>query len=59
MDSPTTNSTGRLRLERLALLARHDSGALSPAVFQVVRDLEIAIAWREHATATRTEGGVR
>lgn len=55
----TAGSTSALRLERLALLARHDCGALAPAVFEVIRDLETAIAWREHAQSPRAEGGVR
>jgi hypothetical protein len=28
--------------------ARHDSGAISPAVFSVVRMLETELAWRQH-----------
>ena len=28
--------------------ARHDSGAISPAVFSVIRMLETEIAWRQH-----------
>ncbi len=51
---PTTfSSTSRLRLERLMLLARHDSGAITPAIFKVVRDLETDISWAEHRKAVR------
>jgi len=28
--------------------ARHDSGAISPAVFSVIRMLETEISWRQH-----------
>jgi hypothetical protein len=48
-ESPITfASTSLLRLERLMLLARHDSGALTPATFKVVRQLETEISWAEH-----------
>jgi hypothetical protein len=46
--SVTTPSTAALREERTWLLARHDSGAISPATFNVVRSLEVDIAWAEH-----------
>jgi hypothetical protein len=41
-------STSWLRLDRLMLLSRHDCGALPPAVFNIVKKLEIELAWREH-----------
>jgi len=45
MDLPTTfSSTDLMRLERASLLARYDNGALSSAVFAVIRKLEIEIA---------------
>jgi len=28
--------------------ARHDSGAISPAVFSVIRMIETELAWRQH-----------
>jgi hypothetical protein len=28
--------------------ARHDGGAISPAVFSVIRMIEIELAWAEH-----------
>jgi hypothetical protein len=46
--SATTPSTAALRDERTWLLARHDSGALTPATFKIVRSLEVEIAWAEH-----------
>jgi hypothetical protein len=45
MDLPTTfSSTDLMRLERASLLARYDNGALSSAVFAVIRKLDIEIA---------------
>ena len=41
-------STAWLRIERLMILARHDSGAINPATYQVIRGLEIEISWGEH-----------
>jgi hypothetical protein len=38
----------RFRFELEQLRARYDSGAVSPAVYQVVRKLETEIAWAEH-----------
>ena len=46
--SVTTPSTAALREERTWLLARHDSGALTPATFKIIRGLESDIAWAEH-----------
>ena len=54
----TLGSTDLLRLERASLLARYDNGALSSAVFAVIKKLEVEIAWRQHAKLLRTEGGV-
>lgn len=48
-----TPSTAALRDERIWLLARHDSGAITPAVFKVVRTIEIDIAWTEYRGAQR------
>src|SRR5262249_27769815 len=53
----TLGSTALLRLERASLLARYDNGALSAAVFAVLKKLEIEIAWRQHAKLLRTEEG--
>ena len=44
----TFPSTSWLRLERLMILARHDSGAVSPATFKVIRAIETDISWAEH-----------
>jgi hypothetical protein len=53
----TSDSTAALRVERAWLLARYDSGAVSPATLKVIRSLECDIAWREHAQRLRDEGG--
>jgi hypothetical protein len=37
-----------LRDELTALRARHDSGAVPPATYNVVKELETEIAWCEH-----------
>jgi hypothetical protein len=34
--------------------ARHDSGAISPAVFSVIRMIETEIAWRQHTHGVRS-----
>ena len=31
-----------------ALRARYDGGAVSPAIYKVVREIEIELAWAEH-----------
>jgi hypothetical protein len=50
MLSPLTlGSTDLLRLERASLLARYDHGAMSVAVYSVLKQLEIELAWRQHA----------
>jgi hypothetical protein len=38
----------QLRFELEQLRTRYDSGAVSPAVYQVVRELETEIAWAQH-----------
>jgi hypothetical protein len=37
-----------LRAELALLRARYDSGAVAPAVYQVIRQIETHIAWIEH-----------
>jgi hypothetical protein len=44
----TLTSTSWLRLDRLMVLSRYDCGALPLAVFNIIRDIEIEIAWIEH-----------
>jgi hypothetical protein len=46
--STTASSTAALRSELAALRARYDDGAVSPAVYQIIRQIESDIAWAEH-----------
>jgi hypothetical protein len=41
--------TQLLRFELAQLRARYDDGAVSPAVYQVIREIETQLAWREHS----------
>jgi hypothetical protein len=47
----TAASTARLRDELGWLRARHDEGAVAPCVYRVIKQLEVELAWREHAKA--------
>jgi hypothetical protein len=38
-----------LRAELASLRARYDSGAVSPGVYAIIRQLEIELAWHEHS----------
>jgi hypothetical protein len=49
----TTGSTAALRSELAALRARYDDGAISPAVFAVIREIETDISWAEHRREVR------
>jgi hypothetical protein len=46
-------SVAALRSHLMLLRARHDNGAVSPAVYRVIRDIEIDIAWAEYESANR------
>jgi hypothetical protein len=48
MQSSQQLHVGRLRAQLAALRARYDDGAVSPAVYKVIRELEIELAWAEH-----------
>jgi hypothetical protein len=37
-----------LRMEWQMLRARYDDGAMSPAIYNVIKELETDIAWLEH-----------
>jgi hypothetical protein len=50
-------STASLRDELAWLRARHDSGAVAPAVFRLIKRLETELAWRQHAQTLRIEEG--
>jgi hypothetical protein len=43
-----------LRDQLAALRARHDSGAMPAATYDVIQQLEIEIAWHEHRAGTET-----
>jgi hypothetical protein len=43
-----TPKTADLRAELALLRARYDSGAVSPAIYRVIREIETALAWAEH-----------
>jgi hypothetical protein len=42
------NDAGLLRDQLQAVRARHDSGAVSPAMYATIKQLEQDIAWAEH-----------
>ena len=42
-----------LREQRIWILSRHDSGALAPQVFVIIKFLECEIAWREFKDGRR------
>ena len=44
----TDNQQQQLQFELEMLRARYNSGAISPAVYQVIRKLETELAWHEH-----------
>jgi hypothetical protein len=52
----TATSTADLRAELHWLRARHDGGAVAPAVYRLIRQLESELAWREHAEHTDPRG---
>jgi hypothetical protein len=45
-----------LRAERFALLARYDGGAMAPAVFERLKEIEIALSWAQHYDAKVPNG---
>jgi hypothetical protein len=47
----------RLRAELAHLRARYDYGAVSPAVFEVIKEIETRVAWIEHHRATEQDVG--
>ena len=42
-----------LRTDLAALRARYDGGAVSPALYKVIRQLETDLAWSEHHQVQR------
>jgi hypothetical protein len=52
--NPTPRSQAqKLRAELAILISRYDSGAVSPAVYAVIRAIESDIAWLEHRGQVR------
>ena len=49
----TAASTARLCDELAWLRARYDTGAVAPAVYSVIKDIETELAWRLHAQHPR------
>ncbi len=47
------SSTAELRAELAVLRARYDGGAVSPAIYAVIRSIETTIAWAEHRQVRR------
>jgi hypothetical protein len=47
-----------LRDELEALRARHDTGAVPAATYDVIRELETTIAWAEHRARSGYRKGV-
>jgi hypothetical protein len=45
----------RLRAELAHLRARYDDGAVSPAIFKVIRKIETEIAWLNHTAKEENE----
>jgi hypothetical protein len=46
-------STAAMRRDLALLRARYDSGAVQPGVYEIIRAIEIEIAWAEHADVER------
>ena len=53
MSSKHESRAQRARTELALLRARYDGGAISPAVFAVIKNLECEIAWLEHMERAR------
>jgi hypothetical protein len=53
MSSKDERQAQRARTELALLRARYDGGAISPAVFAVIKNLECEIAWLEYQERTR------
>jgi hypothetical protein len=51
--------TQRLRAELDYLRARYDHGAVAPAVYQIIKEIERDIAWCEHRAETTAGCGRR
>ena len=47
----------RLRAELEHLRARYDGGQVSPAVYQIIKELETRVGWIDHHRATEQDVG--
>jgi hypothetical protein len=56
MNSRSKNNVATLRAELQLLRNRYDCGAVSPAIYAVIREIEIEIGWSEHGSKTRRTG---
>jgi hypothetical protein len=45
---PKAVQAAELRWQLLQLRARYDTGAVAPATYKVIRELETDISWLEH-----------
>jgi hypothetical protein len=53
-EQPTAAPTTRaLREERMFLLSRYDSYAMAPAIYKILRDLEVELSWRQYRREER------
>jgi hypothetical protein len=48
LDDKRSVAQATLRAELALLQARYDDGAVSQAIFSVIRELETELAWLEH-----------
>jgi hypothetical protein len=44
----TPADAARLRADLMQLKARYDGGAVSPAMFVIIRNIERELSWAEH-----------
>jgi hypothetical protein len=48
MANKPDDSEARLRDQRDRLIAKCDGGAITPAVFSVIKELEVELGWLQH-----------
>jgi hypothetical protein len=52
----TATKQQRLRAELALLKARYDYGQVSPAVYEVIKQLEVKLSWSQHHHDKAAEG---
>jgi hypothetical protein len=57
-DGTVATSTARLCDQLAWLRSRYDTGAVAPPIYDVIKRIEVQIAWRRHALPFRAEEGV-